>query len=238
VRSALAYPAFVLAIAVAVVIVLMVKVVPVFTDIFASYGSELPLITRILIDISEFFRKYILLILGVLAAAFIALKLYGNTEQGRINLAKLQLSLPVLGNIFELNAASQFANAMTTMLSSGLPMTKSISITARVLDNYYISQETGKLTGKLEEGRSLGASMREAAVMPDILVDMVAVGEETGELERTLDTVAGYYDTELEMATTSAINKLEPAILIGLALIAGFIVIAVYIAMFEMYNVM
>lgn len=238
VRSALAYPAFVLAIAVAVVIVLMVKVVPVFTDIFASYGSELPLITRILIDISEFFRKYILLILGVLAAAFIALKLYGNTEQGRIKLAKLQLSLPVLGNIFELNAASQFANAMTTMLSSGLPMTKSISITARVLDNYYISQETGKLTGKLEEGRSLGASMREAAVMPDILVDMVAVGEETGELERTLDTVAGYYDTELEMATTSAINKLEPAILIGLALIAGFIVIAVYIAMFEMYNVM
>jgi type IV pilus assembly protein PilC len=238
VRSALAYPAFVLVIAVAVVIVLMVKVVPTFTAIFDSYGAELPLITRMLIGISDFFRKYYLIMLAVIAAGVIFYKIYGNTEQGRINLAKLQLKIPVLGNINLLNAASQFANTMTTMLGAGLPMTRSISITAKVIDNYYISQETGKLSGKIEEGNALAAVMREQAVMPDILIDMVGVGEETGELEETLNTIAGYYDAELEMAIAAAMRKLEPALLVGLAGIAGFIVIAIYVAMFDMYGAM
>ena len=238
VRSALAYPAFVLVIAVAVVIVLMVKVVPTFTSIFDSYGAQLPLMTRMLIAISNFFRKYYLIMLAVFAAGFIFYKIYGNTEKGRLNFAKLALKLPVLGNISVLNAASQFANTMTTMLGAGLPMTRSISITAKVIDNYYISQETGKLSGKIEEGNALAAVMREQKVMPDILIDMVGVGEETGELEETLHTIAGYYDAELEMAIAAAMRKLEPALLVGLAGIAGFIVIAIYVAMFEMYNAM
>ena len=127
---------------------------------------------------------------------------------------------------------------MTTMLGAGLPMTRSISITAKVIDNYYISQETGKLSGKIEEGNALAAVMREQAVMPDILIDMVGVGGETGELEETLNTIAGYYDAELEMAIAAAMRKLEPALLVGLAGIAGFIVIAIYVAMFDMYGAM
>ncbi len=238
VRGALAYPTFVLLIAIAVVIVLMVKVVPTFTAIFESYGSELPFMTQLLINISLFFRRYWLLMVAVIAAVVIACKLYGNTENGRLNLARWGLKLPVFGNINQLNGASQFANTMTMMLSAGLPMTKAISITARVLDNYYLSQETGKLTGRLESGHSLGKSMREQKCMPDILVDMVAVGEETGEMEDTLRTISGYYDAELEMAVSAALAKLEPAVLVGLAVIAGFIVIAIYMAMFEMYAVM
>jgi len=238
VRSALAYPAFVLVIAIAVVIVLMVKVVPTFTAIFDSYDAQLPLITRMLIGISDFFSKYYLILLAVIAAGFIFYKIYGNTEQGRLNFAKLQLKIPVLGNISLLTAASQFANTMTTMLAAGLPMTRSISITAKVIDNYYISQETGKLSSKIEEGNALAAVMREQGVMPDILIDMVGVGEETGELEETLHTIAGYYDAELEMAIAAALRKLEPALLVGLAGIAGFIVIAIYVAMFDMYGAM
>jgi type IV pilus assembly protein PilC len=107
-----------------------------------------------------------------------------------------------------------------------------------VLDNYYMSTEVGKLAAKLEEGHSLGASLREAKIMPDILVDMVSVGEETGEMEQTLHTVALYYDAELETAINEALAKLEPTLLVGLAGIAGFIVIAVYMAMFSMYAVM
>ena len=238
VKSALAYPAFVLVIAIIVVIVLMVKVVPTFTSIFDSYGAELPGITKALIAISDFFRNYILISLAVVAVAIIALKIYGNTENGRLKLAQIALKMPVFGNINSLNAASQFANAMTTLLGSGLPMTKSINITSKVIDNYHISKEVGKLSGKIEEGKTLGASVREAGCLPDILVDRVGVGEETGELEETLGTVAGYYDAELETAVAKAIAKLEPGILVGLALIAGFIVIAVYVAMFEMYNAM
>ena len=238
VKSAMSYPIFVIVIAIVVVIVLMVKVVPTFTSIFESYGAELPLMTRMLIAISGFFRKYTIYLAIVAAVGVIAFKLYGNTEDGRLRLAKLGLKLPVLGNINQLNAASQFANTMTTMLSAGLPLTKAISITANVLDNYYISQEIGKVSGRLEEGHGLGASMRETGCMPDILNDMVAVGEETGELEDTLNTIAAYYDAELEMAMTNALNKLEPTVLVFIAGVAGFIVIAIYMAMFEMYGVM
>ena len=238
VRGALSYPIFVLIIAVAVVVVLMVKVVPTFTSIFESYGSELPAITRLLIGISNFFRKYTIWMAAFFALLFIVYKLYGNTEKGRLNLARIQLRLPVLGNIAQLNAASQFANTMTTMLASGLSMTKAISITAGVLDNYYVGTEIGRLTGRLEEGQTLGVSMRDSGCMPDILVDMVAVGEETGEMEKTLDTIALYYDAELEMAIAAALAKLEPTILIFLALVAGFIVIAIYMSIFQMYAIM
>ncbi len=238
VRSALAYPMFVLVIAIGVVIVLMVKVVPTFTAIFDSYDAELPFMTRLLIGISNFFRAawpYILVIAAIIALVY---KLVQKTEKGKMGLAKLQLKLPILGNIALLNGASQFASSMTTMLGAGLPITRSVSITSRTMDNYYISSETGKLVGKLEEGKALGSSMAEAAYLPDILVDMVTVGEETGELEETMDTISGYYDAELEMATDAAMKKLEPALLIFMAVIAGFIVIAIYMAMFDMYSVM
>ena len=238
VKGAMIYPAFVFVVAIIVVIVLMVKVVPTFTAIFDSYEAELPLPTQILIGMSNFFRKYVLVIVGVIAGVVLAFKLYGNTESGRMNLAKLQLKLPVLGNISILNGASQFANTMAMMLNAGLPMTKAVTITSRVLDNYFISQEVGKITGKLEEGHTLGRSLRDAACRPDILVDMTAVGEESGELASTLSMTADYYDTELEQATAEALAKLEPSILVFLAGFAGFIVIAIYMAMFGMYAAM
>ena len=235
VRGALIYPIFVFIVAIVVVAVLMIKVVPTFTAIFAEQGAELPIPTQILIAMSNFFRDNIMILVAVAAALVLIFKLYGNTEAGRLNLAKLQLKLPVLGNIGILNAASQFANTMTMMLQAGLPMTKSISITSRVLDNYYISQEIGKISARLEEGHTLGHSLREAACLPDILVDMTAVGEESGELASTLGMTAEYYDNELEQATAEALAKLEPAILVFLAGFAGFIVIAIYMAMFGMY---
>lgn len=238
VKQALTYPVFVILIAIVVVIVLMVKVVPTFTNIFEEYGGELPLITRMLISMSYFFQKAALPILVIFMLAFIILKLYSNTESGRLKMARFQLKLPVLGNISRLNAASQFANTLTMMLSAGLPLTKAVLITSRVLDNYYMSKETGKLTASLEQGLTLGGSMREADYMPDILVDMIAVGEDTGELEKTLKTISAYYDAELEMAIQNALNKMEPTILVILAAIAGFIVVAVYVAMFNMYSIM
>ena len=238
VRGALVYPAFVLVVAVIVVIVLMVKVVPTFTAIFDSYDAELPIPTQILIAMSNFFSHNWMILLGIAAAIALGLKLYGKTEDGRINLAKLQLRLPVLGNIAVLNAASQFANTMAMMMEAGLPMTKAVTITSRVLDNYFISQQVGKITARLEEGYTLGHSMREAACLPEILVDMTAVGEESGELEQTLGMTAEYYDTELEQATAAALAKLEPTVLVFLAGFAGFIVIAIYMAMFGMYSVM
>ena len=238
VRGALIYPAFVLVVAIVVVIVLMVKVVPTFTAIFNDYGAELPLPTQMLIGMSNFFRKYYLLMIGIGAAGMLIFKLYNNTEAGRLNIAKLALKLPVLGNINVLNCASTFANTMAMMLGAGLSMTKSVTITSRVITNYFVSQEVGKITAKLEEGHTLGRSLRDAKCLPDILVDMTAVGEDSGELTKTLTMTAEYYDSELEQATAEALAKLEPTILVFLAGFAGFIVIAIYMAMFGMYAAM
>jgi type IV pilus assembly protein PilC len=238
VRAAMGYPLFVLAVAVVVVMVLMVRVVPTFTAIFDDLGGELPLMTRMLIAISNFFRKYILYMVIIIAAIIVAYILYKRTPSGARNLARLQLKLPVLGNIAELNAASLFANTMATMIGAGLPMTRAVQITSQVMPNLIFKEKTAEMVTRIEEGRTVLDSMRETGVMPDILSDMVGVGEETGEMKRTLDLTAAYYDNELETAVQSAIAKLEPSLLIFIAIIAGFIVISIYMAMFSMYGSM
>ena len=238
VKSAMAYPMFVLLIAVVVVAVIMIKVIPTFMAFFENEDQELPFATQVLIGISDFFVYHYMIMVAIIAVIIIVYQLMSHSENGRMLLAKAQLKLPILGNIAELNAASQFANSLTTLLESGLTMNKAVSITAKTLDNYFIATETGKLSGRLEEGHSLGASMRENQVLPDILVDMTAVGEETGELTSTLDTIALYYDAELEMAIQAALEKLEPAMLVFLAVVAGGIVGTIYYTMFSMYDLM
>ena len=238
VRGAMIYPAFVMVLAVVVVIVLMVKVVPTFTAVFEEMGAEMPMITQSLIAISNFFRHSWFFIVIFFIIVFIAIKLYGNTEAGRMNLAKLALKLPVLGNINVLNAASQFANTMVMMLQAGLPMVRAVTITSRTMSNYFISTEVGKMSSELEVGNTLGKCMRDSGCLPDILNDMVAVGEQSGELESTLTMTANYYDDELEQAIADALAKLEPMTLVFIGVVAGYIVVAIYIAMFGMYNAM
>ena len=236
VRGAMIYPTFVMILAVVVVIVLMIKVVPTFTQIFAEQGSELPAITRSLIAISNFFRYnwYIIAILAI--GGYIIFKIYTASEKGRMKWAKFQLNMPVLGEINVLNAASEFTNTMAMMLGAGLPITKAVSITARAMSNYYMSNEVGKIAQEIEVGHTLGHALRESGCLPDVLVDMAAIGEESGELESTLGMVGEYYDSELEAATQAALAKLEPATLIFIGVVAGYIVIAIYVAMFSMYN--
>ena len=236
VRGAMIYPTFVILLAIAVVIVLMVKVVPTFTAIFAEQGSQLPLMTRSLIALSNFFGKYWIVLVAILAAAFIGIRVYNNTEEGRMKIAKLMLRLPVLGEINNLQGASQFANTMAMMLGAGLPVTKAVGITARTMSNYFLSTEVSKVVAELETGHNLGRSLKDLGCLPDILCDMTAVGEESGELESTLGMTAEYYDSELETATQAALAKLEPATLIFIGVVAGYIVIAIYLAMFTMYN--
>ena len=238
VKSALIYPAFVLVIAVAVIIVLMVKVVPTFTSVFDSYGADLPTITKILIAVSDFFRKYWIVMIIVIVAIIVGIKIYKTTEKGRENLAKLSLKLPLLGTIQEMNSASQFSNNLSALMSAGIPINQAITVTAKVIENYYVSKGVDKLNTKIVEGHNLGDSVAEVGVLPEMLNDMVTVGEETGQLEETLATVGEYYDTELNIAIASALNKLQPALLMVVAAVAGFIVVAIYIAMFDMYGVM
>ena len=178
----------------------------------------------------------ILWIILVLAAAVIGVKLWTKTEKGRAMWATFKLKLPAVGKVAQLSNAAQYANTMSTLLTSGLQMTHAVDITAKVLDNYVISQGVGKMTAKLEEGKQLGECMEDVPFMPRPLVEMAVVGEETGALEETLATIGAFYDDETDRATQKALSKLEPGILIFIALFAGYIVIALYLAMFSIYS--
>ena len=141
-----------------------------------------------------------------------------------------------MGKISLMKAASQFANTMTTLLASGLPMTRALTITGRVMDNYVMGLSVGSATVGIEEGKRLGDVLRQDPYLPPLLVEMASVGEESGSLEDTLDTIGAYYDSEVETASSKALSMLEPIITVVMGIVIGFIVVAIYWPTFTMYN--
>lgn len=238
IKRAMTYPAFVLAIAVIVLIVVMVKVIPTIAVTFSDLGGQMPVMTRMMIAMSDFFASYWILIIAVILALVVGLKIYFNTEKGRTFWAGVQLKMPVLGKINVLNGASQFANTMAVLLASGLTVNKAVEVTAKVMDNYVLAMEISSMSGKIEEGRPLGECVKTSDHLPKTLKEMCAIGEETGELDETLDNIGDYFDNEAEHATAQAIAKMEPTILVVMAIFAGFIVISIYLPIFTMYNLM
>lgn len=236
IKSATSYPIFVVCVAVVVVAVIMIKVVPTLTSVFGELGGELPMVTQILINVSNFFSKWWALMLLIIIVAFLIFKVWSGREPGKTQWGKYQLSMPVLGKINTFSGAADFAMTMSALLSAGLPVTDALSTTARVLDNYVLGQETQKLSEKVQTGQMLGDAMRNAEVFPQTLTEMTAIGEKTGELEKTLKTVGDYYSKEASYAVNEAVSKLEPTLLVFLAAFAGYIVIAIYMPMFTMYN--
>lgn len=238
IKQVMTYPIFVVIVAIIVLAVVMLKVIPTISAVFSDLGGDLPKMTQIMIRSSEFFQRNFLWMMLVLILLVIVGKLYCNTEKGRYQWNRLMLKIPVLGNINLLNGCSQFANTMTALLEAGISVGDSIEVTAKVLDNYVLSVETSKMVGKISEGYRLGECMRKCDYYPTTLTEMCAIGENTGELEHTLETIATYYDNEADHATKQAISKLEPTIMVFLAIFAGFIVISIYLPMFTMYGMM
>ncbi len=236
IKSAMSYPLFVVAVAIVVVIIVMVKVVPTLTAVFGELGGELPFITRLLIAISKFFQRTWLIIIFICIVGYLIFKLWTRTEKGMMQWGKIQLKLPVLGKINVLSGSADFAATMSALLKAGLPVTDALEVTGRTLDNYALGVETSKLSQKVQTGVRLGDAMRAAEIFPQTLTEMTAIGENTGELEKTLKTVGDYYTNEANYAMTDAIGKLEPTLLVFLAIFAGFIVLAIYMPMFTMYN--
>lgn len=235
VKAAMTYPIFTLIVAAIVVVIIMVVAVPAFTTSFSSMGVELPWITRGLIAISGFFTKFWLLLVIVIGGGIFAYQMYGRTEKGKLLHAHQRLRLPVLGRISLLKASAQFAGTLSTLLSAGLPVLQAVSVTASILDNAWIGAKvTGRLSD-LEEGKTLSFCLDSAGVFPDLVSEMVRIGEETGSLENTLDMVGVYYDNETDLASRKALSLLEPIIICILAVIVLLVLLAVYLPMFTLY---
>ena len=238
VRSAMSYPLFVIVVAIVVLFVVMIKVMPTLTAVFGDLGGEVPTITKVMIAMSDFFAAWWWLMAAVIIAFVVGTLLYGRTEKGRISQAKTMLKMPVLGNINTLNGAAEFANTMAALLEAGLPVGNALSVTSKVMANYQLSLEVKRMVDQVEAGYRLGDCIRQSKYFPAILQEMTAIGEETGELEKTLQVIGAYYTNESDYAVQKAISKLEPTIMVFLAAFAGFIVLGIYLPMFTMYDLM
>lgn len=236
VKTAMIYPAFTLVVALIVIGIIMVVAVPAFTSSFSSLGAELPWITQALIAVSDFtVTAWPLLLLGILGI-FLAMRMYGGSERGRLTLARRQLGLPILGKITLMKVSAQFANTLSTLLSAGLPVTRAVHITSSILDNAWVRASIVRELPRLEEGRTLVACLRSAKVLPEMLCEMAGIGEETGALEDTLRMVGTYYDGETDVASKRALSLLEPVLITVLALIVMVVLLSVYLPMFSMYS--
>lgn len=236
--SALIYPAFLSVVAVVVIIIIMTFAVPTFASTFASLNMELPLPTRIVIGMSDFFSRYIWVLLGTAAGIIFLLRLYAGTAGGRIRMAQFRLTLPILGKLAAMTSASQFAHTMAAMLSAGMPILKALDTAARSVGNAHLSQQIQSVIPGVEGGRPLGECLNACRDLPPMLVQMTAMGEATGSLEGTLEIQAEYYDNEVENLSARALALLEPVIICVMAIFVVGILLSIYLPLFTMYGAM
>ena len=236
VGSAMIYPALLIAVAIIVIVIIMTVAVPVFEDSFASMGNELPGVTKVLIAISHFFVDYWLIMALIVVATALGIMLFGKTDKGRHAYAKLALTFPGLCLVNQMNAATQFAATMSTMLASGLPLVQATQITAATASNLLISEDIMAACNGVIEGNRLSDGLKQSKWFPNLLLEMSAVGEETGRMEETLDVINEYYTKEVDVAVKRALEIMNPAITMVLAGMVVFILLSVYLPIFSMYE--
>lgn len=238
IRSALTYPLLLLFVGVAVMIVIMVYVVPMFTQIFEQAGADMPPLTKFVINLSRFFQKWWWTIPLAAGGGFTTYKVFDAFPHIHLLFARIRLALPVIGKIALLSAACQFTSTMASLVGSGLTIVDATEITANVIANAHISRKVAEIVEMLQRGSSLGDALRRQDVFPVMLTEMVAMGESSGEMEQTLDYLGSYYDAELDTATAAAVKKLGPIILVAVGGVSMLMVGGVYTGMFGMYGAM
>lgn len=236
-QSALVYPLFVLGVAVIVIAIIMLFAVPTFETTFVSMGVTLPWITQFMIASSDFWVSWWWLIAVVVIAAVIAVRvLKRSNEDFSLKWSSWALRVPVFGRINMMTAASQYAGTMSVMLEAGLSVADAVAVTARSLSNHFLAVALAGIKPDIESGKTFAGSLRKTKVFSELVCDMTAVGEQTGSLESTLKVLGEYYDNEIETATARALSIMEPVIIIFLAVIVLFILLAVYLPVFGLYG--
>lgn len=237
VKSAMMYPAFVMGVAVIVVAVIMIFAVPTFKSTFEGMGAELPLPTKIMIGTSEFMTKFWWLFIVVGAAIYGGIQLAKRqSETFRLRWSQLGTKIPVIGRITSMGSSSQYASTMSVMMTAGLSTPQAVEVTSRTIGNYYMGHALSTCVPDLEAGKPLGETLAATGAYPQLVTEMTGVGEQTGELEHTLQVVSDYYDFEVQEATSRAIGLLEPMIICVLAVVVCVVLLAVYLPMFSIYG--
>jgi type IV pilus assembly protein PilC len=236
VRSAMVYPAAVIGIAVIVVWVILWKVIPTFATLFEGLGASLPLPTRITIGLSHFIGDFWWAMIGAVVLGTILINRYHKTYTGRRRLDGLMLRFPVLGSVLRKIAVARFCRTLGTLVSSGVPILEGLEITARTAGNSIVEDAIMSTRRSVEEGKTIADPLRDTDVFPPMVVQMVAVGEQTGALETMLSKIADFYEDEVDEATANLLALLEPLMICCLGGAIGGIVISMYLPMFDLIS--
>jgi type IV pilus assembly protein PilC len=236
VKSAMIYPVAVIVIAALVVGVILWKVIPTFAQLFAGLGAELPLPTRVVIWLSESLVSYFPVMAAGLVAIGWAFRTDYRTEGGRRVVDRVMLNLPILGDILRKIAVARFCRTLATLISSGVPILDGLEITARTAGNSIIEDAVMTTRKSIERGETIAAPLKETAVFPPMVVQMIGVGEATGALDTMLAKIADFYEEEVDTAVAGLLTLLEPVMIAFLGVIVGGIVIAMYLPIFDLIS--
>ena len=237
VKTAMIYPAVVVSAAMIVTSVLLLFVIPTFAELFADFGSALPLPTQIVINLSNFFVTWWYLIFGSFFGTLFWLKKFLKTDRGKEVFHPIALRLPVFGPIIQKVAVARFTRTLGTMVSSGVPILEALNICARTAGNKVVERDVLRARVAISEGKPMIEPLSESAVFPPMVVQMIGVGETTGALDAMLQKIADFYEDEVDNAVTAMKQLIEPIMILVLGVIIGCLVVAMYLPIFKMGSV-
>lgn len=238
IKSAIMYPLTVSIVALGITIFLLVKVVPVFKDIFTSLKGELPLPTRITLFLSETIQERWYLVLGVIIVLYVFIWQWGKTKTGRYRLDLLKLRLPIFGVLLLKSSVAKFTRTLGTLIRSGVNILYALEIVAKTAGNSVIEAAVYKTKASIQQGESITKPLVESGVFPSMVTRMIEVGEKTGALETMLTKIADFYEDQVNSMVAGLTSLIEPLLIVGLGLVVGFIVISMFMPMFKMIELL
>ncbi len=233
VRSALVYPAAIIVMATLITLFLLIKVVPTFKGIFEGFGGALPVPTLILLKISDTLRRFFPIVFGITAIIGFIFFRYIKTPAGRLQFDTFMLKIPILGKVLQKVAVSRFSRTLSTLTKSGVSILTALEIVGKTSGNKVIEVAVNKTRDAIKEGESIATPLTKAKVFPPMVVRMISVGEQTGSLEEMLSKIADFYDADVTTTVDGLTSLIEPAVMIFLGLIIGSIVVALYMPIFK-----
>jgi type IV pilus assembly protein PilC len=236
IKSAMTYPVVVVIMVTLIMAAMLLFVVPQFKSIYDQLGGKLPFPTRILVGISDMVIKYWYMVMGGMIASFFALKRYRKTEKGRAKTDALMLKIPVFGGLFHKTALSRFASTLSMLLRAGVPILQALDIVTETVNNRVLSSAVADVQDSVREGESIAKPLAKHAVFPPMVVQMLAVGEETGGVDTMLEKVAAFYDDEVTATVDALTSLIEPLLIAFIGGAVGAAVIALYMPMFNIIN--
>lgn len=234
VKGAMVYPLVVSGVASCVTIFLLVAVIPTFKTVFASFGGELPLPTQCLLAVSDFLRHYFLLLVAIPVGGFFALKQWRATEKGRTVIDGLLIKLPVIGDLLKKVAVAKFTRTLGTLIKSGVPILQALDTVAKTSGNKVVEDAILKCRESIREGEKIADPLKQSGIFPAMVIQMISVGEETGNLETMLNKISDFYDQEVDTAVKAMTSLIEPVIICVMGVVIGAIVICMFLPIFQM----